>query len=215
MLSPIRSRLTYANVAVTIALVFAMTGGAFAATHYLLTSTKQISPSVLRALQGKQGLTGQQGVAGTPGAQGPRGEAGPAGNEGPAGKQGSVGKDGSSWPAGGTLPAGKTETGTWAFVSYSQGEILEAVSFPVPTGEPLEHVVLRQPVEEDPSPNCGGTVDKPEADPGFICLYSAQNLEVPLVGVGAIRTSGVVLTFESKFGGGPKTDEGTWAATSP
>jgi hypothetical protein len=39
MFSKIRKRLTYANVAMTLALVFAMTGGAYAAKHYLITST--------------------------------------------------------------------------------------------------------------------------------------------------------------------------------
>ena len=40
MIGLIRKRLTYANVAMTLALVFAMTGGAFAAKHYVITSTK-------------------------------------------------------------------------------------------------------------------------------------------------------------------------------
>ena len=47
MFSRIRKRLTYANVAMTMALVFAMTGGAYAAKKYVITSTKQIKPSVL------------------------------------------------------------------------------------------------------------------------------------------------------------------------
>src|SRR5437763_16587897 len=52
------------------ALFFAMGGGAYAAKHYLITSTKQISPKVLKALKGK---------AGKPGAAGATGPAGPAG----------------------------------------------------------------------------------------------------------------------------------------
>ena len=40
-----RTRLTYANVAATLALVFSMTGGALAAKHYLINSTRQINPS--------------------------------------------------------------------------------------------------------------------------------------------------------------------------
>ena len=47
MFSRIRKRLTYANVAMTMALVFAMSGGAYAAKKYVITSTKQIKPSVL------------------------------------------------------------------------------------------------------------------------------------------------------------------------
>ncbi|HEY6399040.1 MAG TPA: hypothetical protein VIX82_16450 [Solirubrobacteraceae bacterium] len=65
-----RVRLTCANVVATLALVLAMSGGAIAATHYLITSTHQISPRVLRALRGRQGSRGQQGVHGQAG-QGP------------------------------------------------------------------------------------------------------------------------------------------------
>ena len=50
-----RRRLSYANVTATLALVFAMSGGALAANHYLITSTKQINPKVLKKLTGKTG----------------------------------------------------------------------------------------------------------------------------------------------------------------
>ena len=46
-----RGRLSYANVVATMALVFSMSGGALAAKHYLLSSTRQISPRVLRSLE--------------------------------------------------------------------------------------------------------------------------------------------------------------------
>jgi hypothetical protein len=52
MFSTIRKRITYANVALTLTLVFAMSGGAYAAGKYLITSTKQISPKVLASLKG-------------------------------------------------------------------------------------------------------------------------------------------------------------------
>jgi hypothetical protein len=50
-----QKRITYANVAATLALVFSMSGGALAATHYLINSTKQISPKVLKKLKGPRG----------------------------------------------------------------------------------------------------------------------------------------------------------------
>jgi|HubBroStandDraft_3_1064219.scaffolds.fasta_scaffold07845_2 hypothetical protein len=81
-------RLTYANVTATLALVFSMTGGALAANHYIITSTKQISPKVVKSLTGKTGKAG---------APGPTGKEGATGKEGPAGKEGSIGKEG---PAG-------------------------------------------------------------------------------------------------------------------
>jgi len=85
-----RRHLTYANVVATLALVFAMSGGALAANHYLLNSTKQIKPSVLKALRGK---TGPRGAVG---------RVGPVGPAGPAGQQGETGAAGPSGSASGT-----------------------------------------------------------------------------------------------------------------
>jgi hypothetical protein len=76
-----RRRITYANVAATLALVLSMSGGALAAHHYLISSTKQISPKVLKKLKGKTGKTGKTGATG---------------KEGPAGKEGAAGKEGTS-----------------------------------------------------------------------------------------------------------------------
>src|ERR1700691_2818921 len=77
-----RRHLNYANVVATLALVFAMSGGALAAKHYLINSTKQINPKVLKKLKGNTGKTG---------AIGPQGKEGPAGKEGLAGKEGAAG----------------------------------------------------------------------------------------------------------------------------
>lgn len=144
-MSFIRKRLTYANVAMTVVLVFAMSGGAYAASKYLITSTKQISPKVLKALAGKTGPRGLQGLAGAQGSPGPEGKTGAQGIPGAQGNQGSNGNNGaagatgpkgpagasvtgptgptgpkgatgSPWPAGGTLPSGATETGSWGVV---------------------------------------------------------------------------------------------------
>jgi hypothetical protein len=152
-----RLRFSPATVIAGLALVFAMTGGAYAAKKYLITSTKQISPSVLKQLQGKVGTAGAPGAAGAQGARGPAGPAGPAGSEGakgetgPAGVKGekgaagvagakgatgATGSEGSPWTAGGVLPSGKTETGTWSVALYStvnEAPAAEtAISFPIP-----------------------------------------------------------------------------------
>jgi Collagen triple helix repeat (20 copies) len=156
-----RIRVSPATVIAGLALVFAMTGGAYAAKKYLITSTKQISPSVLKQLQGKAGLGGAPGVAGAQGAQGPAGSAGPAGSggakgeTGAAGEKGVQGEKGATGPAGkegkagaagvtgatgvsgftSTLPSGETETGTWAVVApltTETAEIRVPISFPIP-----------------------------------------------------------------------------------
>ncbi|HWG08485.1 MAG TPA: hypothetical protein VN672_05710 [Solirubrobacteraceae bacterium] len=69
-----------------------MAGGAYAAGHYLITSTKQISPKVLKSLKG---ATGPRGANGANGVAGPGGPAGPQGPQGPGGPGGSEGKPGS------------------------------------------------------------------------------------------------------------------------
>jgi hypothetical protein len=68
-----------------LALFIAIGGTAVAANHYLITSTGQIKPSVLKKLNGKSGATGQAGAAGA---------RGPAGANGTNGTNGTNGKDG-------------------------------------------------------------------------------------------------------------------------
>ena len=43
-------------------------GGAFAAKKYVLSSTSQVKPSVLKKLKGKKGAAGTAGIPGDPGA---------------------------------------------------------------------------------------------------------------------------------------------------
>ncbi len=154
MFSAIRKRVTPATVIATIALVLAMSGGAYAAGKYLITSTKQISPKVLKSLTGKTGPAGKAGTNGAPGANGAQGPAGatgptghagasgetgaagPAGAAGASGKEGKAGKEGSPWTAGGILPSGKTETGVWTANSGGPEE-KGAISFTIPLAKAL------------------------------------------------------------------------------
>ena len=85
-----RKHLSYANVLATFALVFAMSGGALAAKHYLINSTSQINPKVIKK------LTGRTGKAGTTGKEGPQGKEGPAGKDGTNGKEGAKGANGAT-----------------------------------------------------------------------------------------------------------------------
>jgi len=89
MFSSVRRHLSYANIVATMALVFAMGGTALATSHYLISSTTQISPKVLKAIEVK--IAGRV-PAGKQGKEGPAGKEGAAGKEGPAGKDGQEGK---------------------------------------------------------------------------------------------------------------------------
>jgi hypothetical protein len=83
-----RRHVTYANVAATLALVFAMSGGALAAKHYLIESTNQINPKVVKKLRGTRGKTGVTGATGKTGAPGAPGATGAPGAAGAPGKDG-------------------------------------------------------------------------------------------------------------------------------
>jgi hypothetical protein len=168
MFSSIRKRGTYANIAMTLALVFAMSGGAYAAGKYLITSTKQISPKVLKQLKGAKGPAGTQGLAGPAGPQGPEGKAGANGKDGTNGTDGvsvtGAAAANTECPNGGekytsasgstavcngtngqtgftaTLPKGQTEKGTWAAYFVTEGKVSELlpISFPIPLAAELE-----------------------------------------------------------------------------
>ncbi len=205
MLSRLRAHMSYANVVATVALFFAVSGGAaYAASHYLITSTKQIKPSVLSSLKGKAGPAGPAGAAGAAGAGtvGPAGPAGPAGAgaagpqgpQGPQGVQGERGEKGEEAKGGGfpaTLPSEATETGSWAFTVTPEDKNkyirVASLSFPIPlaanesvTDEPVipaedVHIFARGETATA-GEGCGtGSAAKPEAEPGNLCVYVAAS----------------------------------------
>ncbi len=101
-----------------VALFFSITGGALAVGHYLITSTHQIKPSVLRQLKGGRGRQGARGPQGPKGVQGPQGAPGPQGVTGPAGP----------------VTLGNITQVTGSTVSIPSGQI-EAAGAACPTGD--------------------------------------------------------------------------------
>jgi Collagen triple helix repeat (20 copies) len=261
MFSKLRSRLTYANLTATLALLFAMSGGAYAASHYLITSTKQISPKVLKALKGNAGPAGTNGANGANGAGGPPGEKGAPGSNGSSGsngKDGTNGKDGASvtstalpvenahckeggseftaaeakktyacngspWAAGGTLPKGASETGEWSATHHAveEEEIRTAISFTVPLAAALDesHVHFIKSGESLPA-GCAGTIEKPEATSGNLCVFAAAGMSVSSLtefilnaaGAHGADRVGALLLFGPPTTG-QFTAHGTWVVT--
>jgi hypothetical protein len=201
-----RRRFTYANVTATLALVFAMSGAAIAGHHYLINSTKQINPKVLKALKGRTGARGPAGAPGAPGATGATGTTGATG----------------SYPT--VLPSGATETGDWgaAFTAGGEAEYRAVASFPIPLPGGLEpsHVIY---VAGTSLPNCPGSG---LAERGYLCVYQhfIENAEPPSSGEifntdenggpAGVGTHGFGITLESKKAG-LTTVSGTFAVTAP
>jgi Collagen triple helix repeat (20 copies) len=245
-----------ATVIALVALVFAVTGGAFAATGGGARVVAGVAKAKKKAPAGKPGPRGPQGPAGAAGpagpagaqgaqgAQGPAGPAGSAGAKGEAGAPGAPGGEGKQGPPGttgftATLPSKATETGSWAFIkreSEGLGSVRMPISFPIPlaAGTPGQPVIAEENVHflakgeaGTPGAGCGsGTAEKPEAEPGNLCVYTADNAPaIPGEGIfdsglgegtGGAGANGAYLVIHVEtFAGGSAQGNGTWAVTAP
>ena len=159
-------RLSYANVTATLALFFAMSGGALAAKHYLLNSTRQINPKVLKALKGR---TGASGATGATGKEGARGKEGAEGKEGREGKEGPLVK---TLPHGQTLTGGFSGTATLSkepSVSSSTPVAEASISFPFSLVTNPKVEVIQESAA--PTEHCPGSHTSPSAASGYLCVY--------------------------------------------
>jgi hypothetical protein len=246
MLKALRKRIqiTPATVIASLALVFAMTGGAYAAGRYVITSTKQISPKVLKSLKGANGKNGTNGAAGAQGPAGPTGPGGAAGaagakgETGTAGTDGTNGKEGKQGPPGPTeftvLPPEQSEHGVWSFQDSptpgeSESRKSVPISFPIPLPKVIEassqvHIVASG---EGPQGCEKGTLEEPKAAPGNLCIYTGELSEAEFTGefitnpenpsepfTGQVGKSGAILHFIGT-GEGASFAKGVWVVTAP
>jgi hypothetical protein len=84
-MSKLLRRPSPATVIACLALFLVGTGTGIAANHYVITSTKQIKPSVLKQLKGAKGPKGATGATGAAGATGAKGATGATGTTGAQG----------------------------------------------------------------------------------------------------------------------------------
>jgi hypothetical protein len=200
-----RRHISYANVVATLALVFAMSGGALAAKHYLVTKTSQLSPQVLRKLKGNagpKGPSGKGGAPGAPGAQGVPGQKGETGKEGPSALR--------------PLESGHTVTGYFGgrFEVGSGARVVGvSVSLPIPAPVSINRVELA------PTANCTGSSQDPTALPGFACVYPnilvlAEKVE-PSPGDAGGDRFGFFVDWTGEFANTQTSVRGTWAYTAP
>jgi hypothetical protein len=188
MFSTLRTRFGIPGVISVIALVFAMFGGAYAASNS--SGGGKATASKSKAKKGPRGPRGATGPAGPAGAQGP---AGPAGARGDAGANGANGATGPTGPTGATgatgfsgftttLPVGKTETGTWNVSQIEVPAVAQfpySISFPIPLPAPAKAVYLSREETEEKVETGGCKWDPfdpssvPQAPQGTLCVFTA------------------------------------------
>lgn len=209
MLKAIRRNLSPPTAIAVVALVFAMTGGAFAAKDYATGSAE-----ASKGKKGQRGPKGPRGKQGRPGLAGPQGPVGPQGATGPQGPKGDAGDP---WVAGGFLPSGKSLGGTWIAgvgpeILPGKGAAAASISFGIPLKAPPAIVIVKKDKEgEEHAADCPGSLAVPLAANGKLCLYTAQESGLELQS--AIPAPvGAILTYLGTPGTG---NAGTWAVTAP
>jgi len=157
-----RRIITFSNVVSLMALVFSMTGGALAAHHffthhYLINSTSQINPKVLKRLKGEPGEIGQIGPQGVTGEVGPNGK---------------VGGRGEAYPQ--FLESGRTESGVFGMRANGEGQLAQTIQFRIP----LLAEIAKAQVEFVGAGTSGANCKEPgQANKGFLCVYAAVETE--------------------------------------
>jgi hypothetical protein len=192
MISKLHQRLGTAGFVLSIiALVAALSGGAYAASGGLSgKETKEVEKIAKKfagkqGKQGKQGAPGATGPAGAPGAKGDAGAAGAAGAAGGTGKEGKQGIQGPEGESGFTevLPPEATETGTFVIPEITtEGLVYANFSFNIPLGAELDeaHAIFVRPGESAPA-ECenaehagNASLLNPEAKPGYMCVFAGE-----------------------------------------
>jgi len=210
------------------------------ASVHAVAAKKKPAPKSTRGPAGPKGATGATGATGAAGPAGPAGPAGAAGAKGENGAAGTNGTDGTNGKEGNEgqpgqpgepgaihpgnpvgsaepLPSKATETGTWAYGFTEASFTRVAISFPIPLAAvlPETNAIFVEESQGTAPPNCPGTVKKPEAAPGYLCVYglgSSTAFDVatdPETGAAGPGTSGAILQFEGAKG------FGSWAVTAP
>ena len=185
MLSNFRRHFGTAGLVVAIvALVAALGGGAWAAAGLTGKEKREVRQIVKKnGKPGKRGPRGKQGKQGIQGLPGGAGQDGAPGAPGIKGEKGDKGETGDPWTAGGTLPSGATLTGAWAIGQVTEEQVIKelseytevAISFPIPLASEISEANVHFFAKgAEPTAECPGSAEEPEAEPGHLCVYTGN-----------------------------------------
>jgi hypothetical protein len=240
MLNRIHQKLGTAGFIISIvALVAALGGGAYAASGGLNGKQKKEVEKIAKKFAGKTGAAGATGPAGAQGPEGAPGKDGSNGANGAPGAAGSPGAKGEPGPLVTQVPSKKTLTGAWS-VGGEGAQLLASISFPFPVSPAPTSVIIRESRqlalvvestglkevlagEEAIEAFCPGSAASPEAEPGFLCVYTEREesgtevgFELALVGAGWANPSEYGASVPVKnVSGEAKLAKGTWSVTAP
>jgi hypothetical protein len=180
---------------------------------------------------GANGATGATGVQGATGNNGSTGATGPAGANGATGA-GTAGATGATGPAGSypeVAPTGTIEEGYWA-ISTPDNAVqprltVGQISFPVPLKAELAAAKVEYLTKNSSTANCPGTVAKPEAALGYLCVYTGleankdtkENSIDNAAGTPGASEQGATIEFEvTADSTETRVDsQGSWAVDAP
>lgn len=241
MFSILKGRFGVPGVISVIALVFAMLGGAYAASgggELLAGTSKAHHKKKSKAKRGPRGRRGPRGATGPQGPPGLKGDKGDKGNEG---------KEGPPGPLLETLPSNRSLTGVWGTSPGKEGgRALAPISFPIevepaPTGLIETHFVgftlglellgsgevptygpypspggLTEAEEDEEAfkEACPGNAAEPAAEPGFLCIYLSEGNanQIHVETVEPANPFGVTVPFGASS---EQEERGSWAVTAP
>lgn len=238
MFTKLHERLGSAGLVVAIvALVAAIAGTAFAAGGGLSGKQKKEVKKIAKQFAGKDGAAGAAGSAGPTGAQGPKGDTGPKGEAGTPGKDGKNGEDGEDGEPGEPgkdgengacsvanpvceIPSGATLTGDWGFNTINVAHPAAVISFGLRS--PVEPQLRYMDAFAEPTEECPGTYEFPEAKKGFLCFYvnGFETINVKAASTNHARGdadahSGVIVTLAPENIAEEAIGRGSWAVTAP
>jgi hypothetical protein len=222
-----------------IALFVALGGTGYAALKLPKDSvgSRQLKANAVNSSKVKNGslLQGDFKAGQLPaGAQGLQGPQGPKGDRGSDGANGETGSQGPPGPLLDTLPSGKTEKGVYLVYGFkfnggtpvpADVQLGTAINFPIPLASAPEARYV-QAGSTAVGGCAGGTVAKPVAAPGYLCVFEGEkhgriesgwdicNLEMTVCGQGPGRFGAGVLIRSSGAATGVAIS-GSWAVTAP
>jgi hypothetical protein len=121
------------------------------------------------------------------------------------------------------LPPEATETGVWFTTEAGTPEAQEAIaslsiSYPLRLSQAPEfHYLTEEEASNGDVPECPGTSDQPQAEPGNLCVYQkgGENLNVPpFAGYTVDLRSGRAASFELSNPEQGGSGFGSWAVTA-